>query len=93
MYVAANDGRIFVEIESIDAAEQSVGFAIVETIDGCVVHDKTVVVPAGAIRKAGPFPELRYNQDDLRLLVNPSVDATLKLRAYRLKRDVVILDG
>ena len=93
MFVAANDGRILVEIVSEDAAPQTVGFAITETIDDQPAHDKTVTVPAGARRVAGPFPEWLYNQLDGSLQIHPSVDTTLKLRAYACKRDVVILDG
>jgi hypothetical protein len=93
MLVRDNDGRVFVEIISSDPRPQSVGFAIAETVDGQTVLNKIVSVPAGATRYAGPFPEEFYNQDDDTLLVNPSVDTTLKLRAYRAEEEIVLLDG
>jgi hypothetical protein len=93
MFITGNDGRILVEIVSEDAGAQTVGFSITETIDDQPAHDKTVTVPAGARRVAGPFPEWLYNQPDGSLQIHPSVDATLKLRAYACKRDVIILDG
>jgi hypothetical protein len=84
MVIAANSGRLWVEIESTDAADQTVGFAIPITVDGDTVADKLVDVPAGATRLVGIFPPAIYNQDDRSLNVNPSVDTTLKFRAYKL---------
>jgi hypothetical protein len=85
MAIAANSGRILVEIVSTDLGAQSVGFAIPGLVDGQAVADKTVAVPAGATRLVGPFPPGTYNQDDNSLHLNPSLNgATLKLRAYKL---------
>jgi hypothetical protein len=86
MEIKGNSGKTFVEIVSTDAGSQSVGFAIAETVDGEAATDKTVVVPAGETVYAGPFPARTYNQPgaDRSIYVNPSVDSTLKLRAYKL---------
>jgi hypothetical protein len=84
MVIVHNDGRIYVEIESTDAGSQTVGFAIPGLVDGEPVDDKTVTVPAGEIRVAGPWPRRTYNQSDGSLNINPSIDDTLKLRAFKL---------
>jgi hypothetical protein len=85
MYIAANNGRIYVEIVSTDAGAQTVGFEIPTEVDGIAVDDKVVTIPAGATRKAGPWPTGTYNQEDDSINVNPSIDgATLKISAYKL---------
>jgi hypothetical protein len=93
MVILENDGTVFVEIVSTDALVQFVGFAIPELVDGQTVANKRIIVPAGDRRFAGPFPPETYNQDDDSILINPSVDGTLKLRAFSAAREVVILDG
>jgi hypothetical protein len=93
MVILENDGTVFVEIVSTDALVQFVGFAIPELVDGQTVANKRIIVPAGDRRMAGPFPPETYNQEDDSILINPSVDGTLKLRAFSAAREVVILDG
>jgi hypothetical protein len=93
MVILENDGTVFVEIVSTDALVQFVGFAIPELVDGQTVANKRIIVPAGDRRFAGPFPPETYNQEDDSILINPSVDGTLKLRAFSAAREVVILDG
>jgi hypothetical protein len=82
--IKKNDGHIYIEIVSSDAGPQTVGFAIPGLVDGEVVDDKVVAVPAGATRYAGPWPRRTYNQADNSVNVNPSVSTTLKFRAFKL---------
>lgn len=84
MVVAHNDGRIFIEVVSTDAGSQTVGFAIPGLVDGEPVDDKVVTVAAGATLLEGPWPRRTYNQDDQSLHINPSINTTLKFRAYKL---------
>jgi|SRR6185369_13553486 len=85
MRIPTNNGHVFVEIISSDAAPQTVGFEIPKEIDGESVGDKTVTIPAGDTRLVGPFPPGDYNQDDGSVYVNPSLDgATLQFRAYKV---------
>jgi hypothetical protein len=80
----SNDGLTWVEIVSTDAGSQTVGFEIPATVDGQSVIAKTVTVPAGATRNAGPWPVATYNQSGGPVFIDPSVSTTLKFRAYRL---------
>lgn len=81
--IAANDGRTIIEIVSSDAGSQTVAFEIpTSLVDGQAVSPKTVTIPAGETRWAGPFPKAIYNQSGGELFVNPSVSTTLKFRAY-----------
>jgi hypothetical protein len=86
MEIDNNDGRVFVEIVSTDAGAQTVGFEIAESVDGVSVPAKSVAVPAGATRLAGPFPTDEYNHAGGKVFVTPSVTTTLKFRAYQLPR-------
>jgi hypothetical protein len=87
MFIANNNARIIFEIENTDVGPQTVGFAIFTTVDDEPVDDKVVTIPAGEIRLAGPYPQDFYNQEDNSLYINPSVDANIKFRAYRLSSD------
>lgn len=81
----ANNGRVYVEIVSTDAAPQTVEFSIPTEVDGQTVPAREVAVPAGATRKAGPWPTGTYNQEDNTVYVDPSINgATLKIAAYKL---------
>ncbi len=83
MHSLVNDGRTTIEIVSSDAADQTVDFEIPSgAVDGQPVTPKTVNVPAGETRIAGPFPRGVYNQVGGELWFNPSVSTTLKFRAY-----------
>lgn len=89
MFIAANNGRIWLQIVSSDGATQTVGFAIPGDVDGVAIDDKVVSIPAGTTKDGvGPWLTGTYNQEDDELHINPSVGgATLKFRAYRLSND------
>lgn len=83
--LAFNDGRVFVEVVSTDAAAQSVTIITPGTVgSGLAVADKTVAVPAGATRYVGPLAPQVYNQPDGTVQIDPSISTTLGLRAYRI---------
>jgi hypothetical protein len=83
MQIDTNDGKTIVEIVSSDAGDQTVDFQLPGTlVDGQAVIPKTVSVPAGETRYAGPFPKGFYNQPGGQLYIDPSVSTTLKFRAY-----------
>jgi len=87
-YIANNDGRIFVEIVSTDAATQSVIFETPYTLDDLSLEDQPVYIGPSTTRYAGSWPTYTFNQtgagDENKLFLNPSVSTTLKFRAYKL---------
>jgi hypothetical protein len=84
MYVANNNGRIIFEIISTDGSSRTVGFAVSTTADGQAIADRTITLSAGGTAICGPYPPTYYNQTDGSLNINPSVNTTLKFRAYKL---------
>jgi hypothetical protein len=84
MYVAQNNGHVIFEIISTDAGTQTVGFALPGTPDGQAIADRTITLSAGGTAICGPYPPTYYNQTDGSLNINPSVNTTLKFRAYKL---------
>lgn len=87
-FIDANDGRIVLEIESSDGADQTVEFEIPSGgVDDQPVTPRTVTIPDGETRWVGPFPRSVYNQpnpDLNKIFINPSVSTTLKFRAYKI---------
>lgn len=84
-----NNGRTWLEVISTDVADQTLGFvllaALSANVDGVTLPDKEITVPAGTRTLMGPFPNTYYNQPGgIQVLVNPSISATLTIRAYSL---------
>jgi hypothetical protein len=85
MYVAGNDGTIWLEIQNTDGVSRNVGFAFFgNSVDGVAIPDKIVAVGSGATLLAGPWPVRFYGQSDGSLWVNPDSATTLKFRAFQL---------
>ncbi len=76
----ANDGRAIVLVRNSGAVSRNLTVQVPLPVDGQSVTPKTFVIPAGASRYIGPFPEAVYT-NLLRLDVD---NAEIKLSAYRL---------
>lgn len=84
MYLPYNDGRVLLEVVSSDAGAQTVTVETPGVVNGLAIADQVVSVAAGATKYLGPFPPAVYNQPDGTVNVNPSVNTTLKFRAYQI---------
>jgi hypothetical protein len=85
MYVAGNDGTVFIEIQNTDGSTKNVGFALFgNSVDGVTIPDKIIAVLSGTTILAGPWPIRYYGQSDGSLWINPVAATTLKFRAYQL---------
>ena len=76
----ANDGRLFLRVQNVNAAAQTIGFVTPGTVDGLAIADVSVSIPTNGIRYFGPFPPSIYNTANY-LYVDPqSVD--IKIMAF-----------
>lgn len=84
-----NNGRTWLEVTSTDASDQTLGFALLAAlaanVDGVVIGDKEITIPAGSVTLMGPFPNTYYNQPGgSHVFVNPSVSTTLSILGFSL---------
>ena len=82
-YIAANDGRIFLEAKNDDASPQTVTVVTQFVKDGFTLSDNIVSILAGGTKLLGPFPDYLFNKADLTVEVDVS-DGDIKLRGYKL---------
>ena len=83
--LAFNDGKVWLEVISSDAGAQTVTVVTPGAVGGSyAIADLSVAVPAGATRLIGPFPPNIFNQADGTVTITPSVNTTLKFRAYHI---------
>lgn len=74
------DGRTIVRVHNAGVVSRTLNIRITITVDGQPVTPRTVTVPAGQTRLAGPFDRVRYSTT---LLLDPE-HADLRLSAFRL---------
>jgi len=86
--VGGNDGTVWIEVVSTDAAPQTVVVQPSPSVeaDGLAVSPLTLAIGAGASMKFGPFKPSTFNQDavDREIWLDPSVSTTLTFRAYKI---------
>lgn len=87
-YIADNDGRVFLEVVSTDAATQAVTVITPVVEDGLQLEDLVFYVPPSGTRYSGPYAIATFNQtaagEENKVYVDPAVSTTLKFRAYRV---------
>ena len=82
--IEGNDGRIYVEVENVDAAAtHTITFLTPGSAGGAEIEDPAIVVGKSAKVLAGPFAPQVFNQSNGQLFVNVN-SSELKLRAYRV---------
>lgn len=81
--LAFNDGRVLLEVGSVDAGAQNVTVVTPGSQGGLAVADLVVSVPAGGVRLIGPFAPSVFNQADGKVHIDVGV-GTLRFRAYRI---------
>mgnify|MGYP001566003466 FL=1 len=83
--IDGNDGRVFLEVENVDAASaHTVTVLTPGTVAGLAIADLAVSVPLSSIRWIGPFPTTVFNQtgtDDVHVDI---ATANLRFRAYKI---------
>jgi hypothetical protein len=84
------DGNVLLHVKNGGAVSVTVTIDVAKTVDGLVVPDKTVSIPAGEDRFIGPFTESVYNQNEVvtgiaeAILVNTSVQASVTYAALKV---------
>lgn len=77
-----NNGRTYIEIEDTGTTAPTVTIASQVDCDQGHTHDITVAVPSGGIKKIGPFPMNRFNNDDQQIEVTYSSETDVTIRAF-----------
>lgn len=69
-----NHGKEFAILKNTGAGSHTVTIVTTETVDDLAVPDRTIAIPAGETRIAGPFAPGIYNDANNKVFVN--IDAT-----------------
>lgn len=82
-YFINDDPFVFLEVISVDPATQTVTIETSYTQDELPLEDRIVSIPAGSTKYMGMYPFHLYNQELIKVYVNPSSNG-LKFRAFKV---------